>query len=362
MKIDIEKLKNLVKMSKSFPDLCRNLQLDPNKGNVRNNIERYCKRHNIDCSHFPTVKMVKESKDRYNYDRLKILVDKCNSLKEILIELDLSPITTNYRKLKSILEEYNLEFVYKSNFGQNRNKNLKSKYNENEFKEIVKNSHTYKECFDKLGIRAAGSNYKHIKTYIKKYGIDISHFYQYYNNGNRDNKFKIDISDILKENSSYSRTELKKRLYSEGLLKRECCLCGQDENWNGMKISLILDHINGVYNDNRIKNLRIVCPNCNAGLDTFAGRNNKSEVKEKKVRKVKEKKVKKSDYKYIDSCECGNSKLKNSKTCEECFHNNRRKVERPSLEQLKKEVEELGYSATGRKYGVSDNAIRKWLR
>ena len=347
MKIDIEKLKNLAKISKSFPDLCRNLQLDPNKGNVRNNIERYCKRHNIDCSRFPTVRMVKESKDRYNYDRLKILVDKCNSLKEILIELDLLPITTNYRKLKSILEEYNLEFVYRSNFGQNKNKNLKSKYNENELKEIVKNSHTYKECFDKLGIRAAGSNYKHIKSYIKKYEIDISHFDQYYNNGNRDNNLKIDISDILKENSSYSRTELKKRLYNEGLLKRECCLCGQDENWNGMKISLILDHINGVYNDNKLENLRIVCPNCNAGLDTFSGRNNKK---------------KKVNQKSELFCECGNSKLKNSKNCEECFHNNRRKVERPSLEQLKKEVEELGYSATGRKYGVSDNAIRKWLK
>ena len=119
---------------------------------------------------------------------------------------------------------------------------------------------------------AGGTNYKHIKSYIKKYEIDISHFDQYYNNGNRDNNLKIDISDILKENSSYSRTELKKRLYNEGLLKRECCLCGQDENWNGMKISLILDHINGVYNDNRLENLRIVCPNCNAGLDTFSGR------------------------------------------------------------------------------------------
>jgi transposase-like protein len=44
------------------------------------------------------------------------------------------------------------------------------------------------------------------------------------------------------------------------------------------------------------------------------------------------------------------------------FNSKRRKVERPSLEQLKKEVEELGYSATGRKYGVSDNSIRKWLK
>ena len=62
-------------------------------------------------------------------------------------------------------------------------------------------------------------------------------------------------------------------LYKEEILSPVCSLCGQDENWNGMKISLILDHINGIHNDNRIENLRIVCPNCNAGLDTFAGRN-----------------------------------------------------------------------------------------
>jgi hypothetical protein len=257
---------------------------------------------------------------------------------------------------------YNLVFIYETNYGQN--KTLKNKYNEKELREIVENSHTYKECFDKLGIRAAGSNYRHLKKYISKYEIDTSHFEHYFNYGNRDSKFKINLHDILIENSTYSRTNLKKRLYDEGLLKRECCLCGQDENWNGMKISLILDHINGVYNDNRLANLRIVCPNCNAGLDTFAGKNNKLEQKEKSVKKIRERKKEKKQiyYKYIDTCECGNSKLKESKNCEECFHKKRRKVERPSLEELKKEVEKFGYSATGRKYGVSDNSIRKWLR
>ena len=66
---------------------------------------------------------------------------------------------------------------------------------------------------------------------------------------------------------------LKKRLYIEGLKKRECELCGQGEEWKGKKMSLILDHINGVHDDNRLINLRIVCPNCNATLETHAGKN-----------------------------------------------------------------------------------------
>lgn len=113
-----------------------------------------------------------------------------------------------------------------------------------------------------------------------------------------------------------------------------------------MKISLILDHINGIYNDNRLENLRIVCPNCNAGLETFAGKNTK---REKVIKKI-----------FL--CKCGNTKTKESKNCEECYHKKRRRVERPPLDELIKEVEEFGYCATGRKYGVSDNAIRKWMK
>ncbi len=44
------------------------------------------------------------------------------------------------------------------------------------------------------------------------------------------------------------------------------------------------------------------------------------------------------------------------------FWKKKRRVERPPLDELIKEVEEFGYCATGRKYGVSDNAIRKWMK
>jgi hypothetical protein len=240
---------------------------------------------------------------------------------------------------------------------------IKETYHKDFLEKIVKESNNIGVVLEKLNLRKAGGNYKVIHKYIKEYNLDISHFIKGEFKLGSSPKNKLDLDDILIENSTYNRTSLKKRLYDEGLLKRECCLCGQGEDWNGMKISLILDHINGVHNDNRIENLRIVCPNCNAGLDTFAGKNNKFEKKEKSVKKIKKKEnTLKTDNKYINSCECGNLKLIESKSCEECFHTNRRKVERPSIEQLKKEVEEFGYSATGRKYGVSDNAVRKWIK
>jgi hypothetical protein len=73
--------------------------------------------------------------------------------------------------------------------------------------------------------------------------------------------------------SPFWRGHLKKRLYEEGLKERRCGLCGQDEVWHGRRLSLILDHINGVKDDHRLENLRIVCPNCAASLETHCGRN-----------------------------------------------------------------------------------------
>ena len=52
-------------------------------------------------------------------------------------------------------------------------------------------------------------------------------------------------------------------------VKEECVLCGQNNSWNGMKLVLQLDHINGNNKDNRIENLRILCPNCHTQTETF---------------------------------------------------------------------------------------------
>jgi HNH endonuclease len=218
--------------------------------------------------------------------------------------------------------------------------------NEELLRENVLNSKTQKDVLVNLNLRAAGGNFKTLRKYLNLYDIDTSHFKKcYYDMNHLNFTKKIPLEEILVENSTYNRGHLKKRLYKEGLKERKCEKCGQGEEWNGEKMSLILDHINGVYNDNIIENLRIVCPNCNATLPTHCSKN----IKEIEEKKEKEEKIReKHNHKYTD------------KQVEKQI--SKRKVERPTYDKLLIEIKKLGYKGTGRKYGVSDNAIRKWKK
>jgi hypothetical protein len=212
-----------------------------------------------------------------------------------------------------------------------------------ELEKVVKESKTKTECLRKMGLRAAGGNYKTITKYIEEYQINTHHFDAHQVRIEKINqlntKKKIPMTDILIIGSTYNRAQLKQRLYDENLKTRRCELCGQGEIWNGMKMSLIIDHINGIWDDNRIENLRIVCPNCNATLPTHCGKNRTNIVDKQKI-----------DARKIMT----DTKLK--------FYENSRKTQRPDYDTLKTEIDNLGYVKTGKKYGVSDNAIRKWLR
>jgi HNH endonuclease len=162
----------------------------------------------------------------------------------------------------------------------------------------------------------------------------------------------VPLEEILVEGSTYDRGRLKRRLFANGL-KRTCCeLCGQDEHWRGSRMALVLDHINGVWNDNRLENLRILCPNCNATVDTHCGRKNRRVLADRECAYCGEPFRPRHCKQRFCSRPCG------------VRHNAPalRTVERPPYEQLLAELAASSYLAVGRRYGVSDNAIRKWLR
>lgn len=84
---------------------------------------------------------------------------------------------------------------------------------------------------------------------------------------------KYSLESVLVENSSYPRHRLKKRIIDNKLIEYHCAICNIDAIWNDKEMPLVLDHINGINDDNRLENLRFICSNCDSQLPTYKSRN-----------------------------------------------------------------------------------------
>jgi hypothetical protein len=145
-----------------------------------------------------------------------------------------------------------------------------------ELTEMVEGAESLGEVLRYFGLNNKGGNHKTLKARLEQDNIDFSHIPL----GRGSNKHRLrggssptDLDMVLVEHSSYSTNRLKRRLIQAGLLKNECVECGQGAEWNGKKLVLVLDHINGNSADHRLENLRLLCPNCNSQTPTFCGRN-----------------------------------------------------------------------------------------
>jgi HNH endonuclease len=152
------------------------------------------------------------------------------------------------------------------------------RWTDDDLRSVVAASTSYAEVLRALGYNASGGMHRYISSCIKELGLDTTHVTgQTWNRGRRYARGAraIPLEEVLVENSSYRYTAtLRKRLIAAGLKQSRCEMCGINE-WRGSPLPLALDHINGDPSDNRLENLRIVCPNCHALTDTWCARNRK---------------------------------------------------------------------------------------
>lgn len=234
-------------------------------------------------------------------------------------------------------------------------------YTLDELKKAVKESASVAEVLTRLGLAPKGGNYSTFKRLQQKHNIDTSHFYsgaafKEKIQSKCGHKQPIPLENVLTTNSNYNSDALKKRLIKEGIKIYKCESCGLSE-WLGKPIPLELEHSDGDHSNNLLSNLKILCPNCHAHTPTYRERKNKGKKYGQRNFRIKSKL-------YCTLCGCELKAKPKTGLCFKCYNQNRiqaAKEKRPPIEQLLKEINESSYSAVGRKYGVSDNAIRKWV-
>ena len=185
--------------------------------------------------------------------------------------------------------------------------------------------------------------------------------------GTSRNQFtKYSHDEIFKFPCEVNPSTVKRALLEVEDIKYECAICGMEPVWQGKPLVLTMDHIDGNTDNCLLENLRWVCPNCDRQLLTFCGRNKKrTYTRERKyiVSEVNPDSNLKAKVVYKKKCpECGALIWHTSDLCEACSRLKSRKVERPDRDVLKEDIREIPFITLAKKYGVSDNAIRKWCK
>lgn len=264
------------------------------------------------------------------------------------------------------------------------------RYTDEDIIEYCRESLSYRQVLTKLGLDETGGNYKSLKDNIKRLDIDISHFTHATWNKGKIIGPQRPIEDYLNNVVSISSHKLRLRLINEGMKEAKCERCNLMD-WNDEPIPLELDHINGDHDDNRLENLRILCPNCHYQTPTHRGKNRKagrimdkektelgdSRVDKKTLEKhypfhsdlprlVWEMSLEKIAEKYKCSPDTINKLCKelNIEKPDRYYWNKNRdeyktKINWPSNEELSELVWRVPTSELSKKLGVSDSAIGK---
>jgi len=242
--------------------------------------------------------------------------------------------------------------------------------------EVIQSSNSWDQVMNKFGYKSLAFC-NQIKMKLDNLNINTSHLKEC-----KYNLRQIENSKVFVEDSDYvDGVSLKKRLQNDMGWEKICSSCELKE-WLGQPIPIQLDHINGNHFDNRIENLRFLCPNCHALTDTYCGKNTKQSKDKKKqllnnkthdtVASPKDKNPKEKLQKERKHKKCLNCDAKialHSSHCSKCDDTikyesgiNRKIPIRPSLEQLQDDMTNMSVVKVGQKYGVSDNCIRKWIK
>lgn len=244
--------------------------------------------------------------------------------------------------------------------------------------ELIKESISLGQVITKCGFKGYGSHYSYLYKVIRENNIDISHFLGKCHKRGKIFESKIDIEDYFSGKRPIKSDALKKQLIKRGIKEHKCEECGITE-WKDKPAPIDLHHIDGNNKNNKLENLKILCPNCHTQTDTYAGKKlRKTRLcacgdKRERGHKFCNQCAAKYQYNHIynnklqyDYCKCGKPKYIKSTLCNTCNRKlpklSCRKTKRPNKEALLELIKTKPFVHIAKMYDVTDNAVRKWCQ
>ncbi|HZA76436.1 MAG TPA: hypothetical protein VE623_08605 [Acidimicrobiales bacterium] len=213
---------------------------------------------------------------RWADEQLRAAVNRSENLFQICRVLGIAPGRRTYALLRRHIDRLQLDADHLPQVERPRRKRT---WTDDDLRAAVARCTSYSGVMRALGYEPSGGMHRWITAYVRQLGVDTSHFRGHASNEGRrfadGERRRMTLEEILVRDSTYTdNAALRRRLIKAGLKDGRCERRALD-SWMGESLPLALDHINGDHTDNRLQNLRILCPNCHALTDTWCSRNRK---------------------------------------------------------------------------------------
>ncbi|GGX65222.1 hypothetical protein GCM10010358_19480 [Streptomyces minutiscleroticus] len=205
----------------------------------------------------------------YTKERLEEAARGARTLSEALERLGIDPRSPTRRYVLGRMRKLGVDISHFEREG--------AKWTREILEPVVARSTSVYEVLRRLGLDPVGGHHTNISRRIRTYGIDTSHFTptvrteRQRHNQRRRSAGEILVEDTSAHTSRVPSSRLKRALRELGVDER-CAQCGIEATWLGEPLPLEVDHVNGDWRDNRVENLRMLCPNCHSTTDSYRGR------------------------------------------------------------------------------------------
>ncbi|MFF0625498.1 HNH endonuclease signature motif containing protein [Streptomyces sp. NPDC004296] len=205
----------------------------------------------------------------YTRERLEAAATTSRTLSEALGKLGVDP--------RSAKRKYLRERMRKLGIGTAHFEREGTKWTREALRTAVADSTNMCEVLRHLGLEVVGGHHTHISRRVRAYGIDTSHFTPVVRTEHmRHNRRRRTADEILVQATSAQATRTPNARLTRALRERgvaeHCALCGIEPVWRGEPLPPEVDHVDGDWRNNRIENLRFLCPNCHSTTDSYRGR------------------------------------------------------------------------------------------